>query len=185
MLQLYPARTRRLCLFQSTEVRRDSFATEPIDKFFEKNVIILSESMTVAEALAAFSSNISVFDAIVYSDSKQLVGVLRRDSITQIEKEDRFEAMALPISSLVTRSHVIVDRKSSWREVVSEVEDARALSIVVRSASDGEDYFSATVDTLLKKVTELIFEEHHLASDQEATQSAKQSVKTMYQSVRQ
>jgi predicted transcriptional regulator len=157
MLQLHSARTRLISMLHSAHFQHSSVSSKTIELLGSYDLVVLSESITVGQAAEQFRSLQYPGDGIVYSDHNEIVGILRRESVERIVKEQRDDALALPITSLVTRSYTMVDQSMTWKELLEKIKDERALSLIVRRG--GIDRFGITVDMVLVTLTGLIFEE--------------------------
>jgi predicted transcriptional regulator len=160
MVQLYSARTRLLSIFQSPDFLNASIASSSIIDGISFESIIFRETISVREAFAIFADmNSHHNDAVVYSENGAVVGVLRREPVERIAREEREEALTLPISSLVTRSFIPVEASISWYDLLRLIKEERVLSVVVKSG-DSKDIFGMTVNSILYSLNNLIFEEN-------------------------
>jgi hypothetical protein len=157
MLQLHSARTRLISMLHSAHFHHSSVSSKTITLLGSYDLVVLFESLTVGQASERFRSLPHPGDAIVYSDQNEIVGILRRESVERIVKEKRDDALSLPISSLVTRSYIIVDQSITWQDLLERIKSERALSLVVRDS--GVVRFGMTIDMVLVTLTGLIFEE--------------------------
>lgn len=150
MLQLYDARSRLINRHRDGLV--GDVSADSVIARLPQPLVIFSESIDVQTAQKELSTTAA--KACLVARGDVWLGIVRRESLDIIVRSKRFEALQLPLTSVMLRSFILLADTTSLTEATEEFIQKRALGAIVVS-EDGVPVNVMSVDWLEEQLRPL------------------------------
>lgn len=135
MLRLYKARAEFFALKAKGGLAGISLYNHPLRKLLSAEPLQFEGSISTKESFRQFEEDGDAEFGIVSEVGEGHVGIVRKVSLEQLERQGRFEALQLPIRSIMTRSFITLDEACTLGEAVETILIHKAFGIMTVSKS--------------------------------------------------